>query len=1173
MHTSKAILENVIFCHQEETNWPFSEPAYLKKVFDEIFDTAKYSKAIENLKDLNKEYNTKTKESKSKLELFQKDYEHYQKIVDSHKYTIDSMNDINSIVNKLKEEIQEEESNLNQILEYEENNRQKENEIYKIKLNIEEKMRVIQHIQSDPFFQDFTESEESFQNLIQNYDSNATDNITKINTIRTELNSIQEKNKNISNEIYGLHISINSTKDSLKKYLNNVVDLVRLTRIPDIDLKINVNCFFESENPMDINSMDIDNEVNDVENNNILNKIFENSNIIPFGLWDNLFVDSNNRAITNNFFQDKEIFNKNIHFEYFKELIFEKIKEIKNKFNEIDSRRKIFDNKLLEKTNECELKNMILENKNKEIQNLNNRLIEYRMNLINSETVQKSLDDYNNKKKFLEDHSTKTSLEIIEIDKNIEKISSEKTEFQEKISNLKIPQSLITDFEISNYNIKILERNIKDLIIKNSSIENIITEVNEKFNTKFYDLDQIINFSITKKEEILEQRTQIRELNFMLLKNIEQINGKILENKKLLSDNISKKESIFMDEELKMHLKKLNINYENLSDEQILSIVDYMGQLENIVKVLREEIILKSYEIKLHEKNNSKIYDDKVCGFCMTDFNAKGQNSDDKIIHQIIHQTESKISDMKSSLDDDEKKLQEKEDLLSSMKLINSKLKNIISTNEENKKIQKNIDDLVQDLNNLFAQQQQYSNTSKDRTNDLIYLEKFFSEDIYKLKNQQDVLLKSICTSLKELNFDFNLLDNNAAANSNKEYCEKVPYNNRDYFELLENRRTNININQFEETTNKMDIENNDKSLGEFEPKFSDYKNVKKYFNTTQDKIFEFINNFKQISEEYKNINEKLKTHESCINELTEKKSSNLKILSLKHSEITRIDVCISRLNKEGNSDISCKIQEIENEIKLKNQEKNDILIELSKTSESKEKIAEKKADFDKIYNEKTLKYETVINKLENIKIRIEYFTNSLPDPKFIRYFKKEILDCYSSLKNKEETRNLAESQISDKRNKLQKLEKDYENNSVMESIVKNNKRLRELKTQIKLLKDEVSDANIDESTTVKMIEVKKIINNKLTELNRNYNINLGKLQELNNYKLKLEHDMKNDIYNDIETRYNKCKMEYIASIETSKYIDMYKIYNLFLSLQHFLIEMIVDVPIVSIKLLYHIIQ
>lgn len=38
---SEAILDNVIFCHQEESNWPLSEPGPLKKKFDEIFEATK----------------------------------------------------------------------------------------------------------------------------------------------------------------------------------------------------------------------------------------------------------------------------------------------------------------------------------------------------------------------------------------------------------------------------------------------------------------------------------------------------------------------------------------------------------------------------------------------------------------------------------------------------------------------------------------------------------------------------------------------------------------------------------------------------------------------------------------------------------------------------------------------------------------------------------------------------------------------------------------------------------------------------------------------------------------------------------------------------------------------------------------------------------------------------
>ncbi|RYP44828.1 hypothetical protein DL768_008760 [Monosporascus sp. mg162] len=55
----KAILEFVIFCHQDESLWPMSEPSVLKKRFDEIFEAMKYTKAIDNLKVLRKKQGEK----------------------------------------------------------------------------------------------------------------------------------------------------------------------------------------------------------------------------------------------------------------------------------------------------------------------------------------------------------------------------------------------------------------------------------------------------------------------------------------------------------------------------------------------------------------------------------------------------------------------------------------------------------------------------------------------------------------------------------------------------------------------------------------------------------------------------------------------------------------------------------------------------------------------------------------------------------------------------------------------------------------------------------------------------------------------------------------------------------------------------------------------------------
>jgi DNA repair protein RAD50 len=54
---SRAVLDSVIFCHQDESLWPMSEPSVLKKRFDEIFEALKYTKAIDNIKALRKKQN------------------------------------------------------------------------------------------------------------------------------------------------------------------------------------------------------------------------------------------------------------------------------------------------------------------------------------------------------------------------------------------------------------------------------------------------------------------------------------------------------------------------------------------------------------------------------------------------------------------------------------------------------------------------------------------------------------------------------------------------------------------------------------------------------------------------------------------------------------------------------------------------------------------------------------------------------------------------------------------------------------------------------------------------------------------------------------------------------------------------------------------------------------
>ncbi|XP_044737311.1 DNA repair protein RAD50 [Chrysoperla carnea] len=61
MGVSKAILSNVIFCHQEDSSWPLEEGKKLKERFDAIFDALKYNKCLDVIRKMKKTRQTENK--------------------------------------------------------------------------------------------------------------------------------------------------------------------------------------------------------------------------------------------------------------------------------------------------------------------------------------------------------------------------------------------------------------------------------------------------------------------------------------------------------------------------------------------------------------------------------------------------------------------------------------------------------------------------------------------------------------------------------------------------------------------------------------------------------------------------------------------------------------------------------------------------------------------------------------------------------------------------------------------------------------------------------------------------------------------------------------------------------------------------------------------------------
>jgi len=77
---SKAVLENVIFCHQEDSFWPLSEPGPLKKKFDDIFENARYTRALTELRDLKKNQERDVKADTQSLEFMKADKERSDRV-------------------------------------------------------------------------------------------------------------------------------------------------------------------------------------------------------------------------------------------------------------------------------------------------------------------------------------------------------------------------------------------------------------------------------------------------------------------------------------------------------------------------------------------------------------------------------------------------------------------------------------------------------------------------------------------------------------------------------------------------------------------------------------------------------------------------------------------------------------------------------------------------------------------------------------------------------------------------------------------------------------------------------------------------------------------------------------------------------------------------------------
>ncbi|KAF6775059.1 hypothetical protein AHF37_05692 [Paragonimus kellicotti] len=77
---SKAVLENVIFCHQEDSNWPLQEAKAVKQRFDDLFASSRYVKALDAIRKCKQEKDSNIRIYKTELKHLGKSREEANKL-------------------------------------------------------------------------------------------------------------------------------------------------------------------------------------------------------------------------------------------------------------------------------------------------------------------------------------------------------------------------------------------------------------------------------------------------------------------------------------------------------------------------------------------------------------------------------------------------------------------------------------------------------------------------------------------------------------------------------------------------------------------------------------------------------------------------------------------------------------------------------------------------------------------------------------------------------------------------------------------------------------------------------------------------------------------------------------------------------------------------------------
>ncbi|CAI4035874.1 hypothetical protein SMKI_14G0830 [Saccharomyces mikatae IFO 1815] len=222
----KAILEYVIFCHQEDSLWPLSEPSNLKKKFDEIFQAMKFTKALDNLKSIKKDMSVDIK-------LLKQSVEHLKLDKDRSKGMMLNIHQLQTKIDQYNEEVSQIEIQLNEITGKSDKLFKSNQDFQKILSKVENlkntKVSISDQVKRLSNSIDILDlSKPDLQNLLKNFSKVLMDKNNQLKDLEMSISNLKEQQsslQNLSNSLIRRQGELEAGKDAYEKNLNNLSSL------------------------------------------------------------------------------------------------------------------------------------------------------------------------------------------------------------------------------------------------------------------------------------------------------------------------------------------------------------------------------------------------------------------------------------------------------------------------------------------------------------------------------------------------------------------------------------------------------------------------------------------------------------------------------------------------------------------------------------------------------------------------------------------------------------------------------------------------------------------------------------------------------------------------------------------------------------------------------------